>query len=279
MRSGYCEKEIRFLVTGFREGFNLEYDGPWDRRDTSRNLPFRDGIGSPQELWDKVIKEVKLKRYAGPFKKIPFNRFVQSPIGLVPKHGGQTRLIFHLSYDFCKYKSVNFYIPKEKCSVKYRDLDHAIQNCLKILERFPDAVIWMGITDLKSAFRLVPMNKISWILLLMHATNLVDKVEYYFVDKCMPFGASISCAIFQRISNTLHHMATHRLISADVAVQRFITNYLDDFLFITVSLQGCNYMVMVFHGLCADLGIPIAEDKTMWADRQMVFLAILLDGE
>ena len=50
-------------------------------------------------LWNKVMKEVKEKRFAGPFKEIPFEHFIQSPIGLVPKDGGKYyRLIFHLSY-------------------------------------------------------------------------------------------------------------------------------------------------------------------------------------
>ena len=57
-------------------------------------------IGSETELWNKVMKEVKLKHFAGPFKDIPYEEdFIQSPIGLVPKDNGKdTRLIFHLSY-------------------------------------------------------------------------------------------------------------------------------------------------------------------------------------
>ena len=45
------------------------------------------------------MKEVKLKRFAGPFESSPFEDFIQSPVGLVPKDNGKdTRLIFHLSY-------------------------------------------------------------------------------------------------------------------------------------------------------------------------------------
>ena len=45
------------------------------------------------------MKEIAEKRMAGPFEDIPFEHFIQSPIGLVPKDGGKkTRLIFHLSY-------------------------------------------------------------------------------------------------------------------------------------------------------------------------------------
>ena len=44
------------------------------------------------------MKEVKLERYAGPFLKsqIPYQHFVQSPIGLVPEAGGEdsTHILF-----------------------------------------------------------------------------------------------------------------------------------------------------------------------------------------
>ena len=61
------------------------------------------------------MKEVRLKRVAGPFKEIPFESFIQSAIGLVPKAGSdKTRLIFHLSYKFNSdgLESVNFSCQK-----------------------------------------------------------------------------------------------------------------------------------------------------------------------
>ena len=45
------------------------------------------------------MKEVKLNRYVGPFKDIPYDNFIQSPIRLVPKDNGKdVQLIFHLSH-------------------------------------------------------------------------------------------------------------------------------------------------------------------------------------
>ena len=73
------------------------------------------------------MKEVKLKRYAGPYKEIPYdNDFIQSPIGLVPKDNGHDmRLIFHLSYPKTKKagesSSVNANIPQHLCKVQYPD--------------------------------------------------------------------------------------------------------------------------------------------------------------
>ena len=92
--SDYDSGETDYLLNGFSQGFDLEYAGDWCHRDTSNNLPFRDGVGSPVELWNKMIKEVRLGRFAGPYTRIPFANFVQSPIGLVPKSNGETRLNF-----------------------------------------------------------------------------------------------------------------------------------------------------------------------------------------
>ena len=150
------------------------------------------------------MKEVNKGRYAGPFKKIPFENYVQSPIGLMPKDGGtKTRLIFHLSYEFKRSgnKSINVHISKEACLVKYKDLDHAIRNCFRWGGSGKTKSVFLGKTDVELAFRLVPLQKSCWYLLVMMAEHPVTKEKWYFVDKCLPFGASISCAIFQKFSD------------------------------------------------------------------------------
>ena len=95
--SNYDVEKRQFLIDGFRHGFLIGYKGDEHVRRTAPNLKFR--IGDQRILWNKVMKEVKEKRYVGPFADPPFDCFIQSPIGLVPKDGGvNTRLIFHLSY-------------------------------------------------------------------------------------------------------------------------------------------------------------------------------------
>ena len=71
--SNYNEAETRFLISGFREGFDIGYMGPTDRQDESRNMPFR--IGNKKILWNKIMKEIKAGRVAGPFSReeIPFS--------------------------------------------------------------------------------------------------------------------------------------------------------------------------------------------------------------
>ena len=214
-RTNYEDKERRFLIKGFTTGFSLKYRGSFNRTDLSDNIPFTPGVGNRIEMWNKIMKEVKNKRYAGPFEEIPFNNYAQSPIGLVPEDGGaQTRLIFHLSYEFPNgNKSINQLTSREYCSVRYNDIDHAMKNCIYFINKFKDVshysvakTLFLGKTDLKRAFRQVPLKGKMWPILIMKATCPSNGKTYFFVDKCFPFGASISCSHFQRLSNALRHI-------------------------------------------------------------------------
>ena len=77
------------------------------------------------------MKEVKACRFVGPFESSPFENYIQSPLGLVPKGENDTRLIFHLSHPRGGTpQSVNACTPKELCTVKYNDFNEAIKMCL-----------------------------------------------------------------------------------------------------------------------------------------------------
>ena len=90
----------------------------------------------------------------------------------------------------------------------------------------------------------------------------------FFVDKCLPFGSSISCSHFQRFSNALKHITEFQIGHKDS-----ITNYLDDFLFVAPDKATCNAMVSSFIDICNQLGVPVAHEKTEFATTK-----ILLNG-
>ena len=83
----YPEEEIKFLKEGFEIGFDLCYRGPTHRRDRSTNIPFT--VGNKYVLWEKMMKEVKEKCFEGPYDKIPFKYFMQSPVDLVSEVWGK----------------------------------------------------------------------------------------------------------------------------------------------------------------------------------------------
>ena len=203
LESNYNLEKREFLVNSFKTGFPLCFEGDKNVRKNSANLKLR--IGSKTELWNKLMKEVKEQRIAGPFAEIPFDNYIQSPIGLVPKDGGKkTRLIFHLSHPW-KGGSVNAGILKDKCTVKYPDFDEAVKLCLSARKNCK-----MGKSDLSSAFRHLPMKIADFKFLVMKAEYPKTGKVYYFVDKCLPFGSSISCVHFQEVSNAIAHIVVHR---------------------------------------------------------------------
>ena len=275
--SGYDAEETDFLLDGFNNGFDIGYRGEARRQSQARNIPFT--VGNKYILWEKIMKEVKEKRYAGPYETIPFDNYVQSPVGLVLKQGNKTRLIFHLSYCFSedpKDSSINAATPKEWCTVHYNNLDTAIKQCLLVSEQayinFNSKTIVLGKTDLSSAFRVLPLKVSCFCWLVLKAEDPRDGKIKYFIDKCLPFRASISCSHYQRFSNSLKHLISHR------TGHKEITNYLDDFLFIAMLKWICDHIIGEFLEMCKELCIPVASEKTEWGATCLIFLGILLDG-
>ena len=211
------------------------------------NLPFT--VGNQVELWNKVMAEVRLGRYAGPYRTIPFPNYIQSPIGLVPKDTNKTRLIFHLSYPKETGTSVNANIPKDLCGVTYPDFDEAVKLCLQA-----GVNCEMAKSDLVSAFRILCLMKKCWKYLVMKAQSPIDQKVYFFVDKCLPFGAAISCALFQEVSNAISHLVTYATGEANV-------NYLDDFFFVALLKLLCNRQVKSFLHICSLINFPVLLKK------------------
>ena len=136
------------------------------------------------------MAEVKLKRFAGPFASIPFNNYVQPPVGLVEKREpGQTRLIFNPSH--VGNMSVNHCMPKDLCTVKYCDLDHTVRLCMRA-----GINCFAAKADMKSAFRNLPIRKEDWCWLVMMARHPTTGDKWFFVDKCHHLEVELVAAIF-----------------------------------------------------------------------------------
>ena len=261
----YDEEKTKFLVKGFMEGFPIEYHGPMNVQQRAPNLKLDNPETDKIILWNKVMKEVQLKRYAGPFKEIPFKNYIQSPIGLVPKDNGKdVRLIFHLSYPR-KGSSVNSNTPKDLCTVKYPDFNKAIELCLRAGKSCQ-----ISKSDMKSAFRNLCLRRQDWKWMILMAESPIDGSTYFFVDKCLPFGASISCSHFQSFSDVISHIIR-------VKSKKDNVNYLDDFLFVALLTAMCNAQTELFMAICKRINFPISVEKTFWADTRMTFLGFLID--
>ena len=103
----------------------------------------------------------------------------------------------------------------------YKDLDHAIRLCMQFGKG-----CYMAKSDMKSAFRHLVIRKEDWKWLVLMVRHPVTDEKFYFYDKNLPFGASISDSHFQRVSNGIQAIFQWKK-------QHKANNYLDDFLFVT----------------------------------------------
>ena len=261
----YDKRKTDYLIQGITKGFDIGYRGKEDVKYRAQNLK----LNGPEKkliLWNKVMKEIKAERFTGPFDQILFTNYIQSPIGLVPKDGGKDhRLIFHLSYPWGKGKSLNENTPASLCSVQYLDFNRAIELC-----RLAGIGCKCSKSDMKSAFRNLGILKAQWKYLIMTAQSPLNNKYYFYLNKCLPFGASISCAIFQDFSNAIAHILRVKPGKENV-------NYLDNFLFVALLKAMCDVQIDLFLSICGQINFPVSLEKTVFSTTQIVFLGMLID--
>ena len=266
-QTNYDDGEMEFLLQGFRYGFDLGYWGRSDVQLKSPNLKLDVPFGKIL-LWNKIMKEVHAKRYAGPFVTIPYSEYIQSPVGLVPKDNGKdVRLIFHLLYPRGRGLSVNENTPTSMTKVTYPDFSQAIQMCMEAGKSCKIAK-----SDMKATFRNLGILPAQWRYLILKAESPLDGLIYYFVEKALVFGASISCSHFQRFSNAVAHVVRYFTKLPNL-------NYLDDYLFAALLTLVCNNQVRTFLYVCEKIRFPVSLDKTHWASTLLTFLGFLIDTE
>lgn len=253
---GYDAELTYMLQEGFLLGFPLYFEG-------ERSNFFAQNLVSAQQnatiVDTKLFKERQAGRIAGPFDQPPLPQFRVSPLGVVPKKvPGEYRLIHHLS--FPSGASVNDGISSEHTSVTYARVDDAI-----LLIKTLGPGCFLAKTDIKSAFRIIPIRPSDYNLL-----GIFWRGKYYY-DKVMPMGCSSSCRTFEMFSTALEWVAKTHL-----AIPHLI-HILDDFLMGTRTFEQCRVNLERFLSLCEYLGVPIAPEKTVGPVNMLSFAGIELD--
>ena len=129
----------------------------------------------------------------------------------------------------------------------------------------------MSKSDMSSAFRHLGILKKHWRYLVMLAKSPVDGKTYFFVDKCLPFDASISCSHFQAFSDAIPHIVQCK-------TGRDLLNYLDDVFFVALLTAICNQPVEVFLEVCKSINFSVSMEKTFWVTTMITFLGFLIDS-
>ena len=245
------------LKHGFQFGFPLHYSGP-RKGIFSHNLISATTHAS--ELKAKIDDEIASGRMWGPSAFPPFSNLHVSPVGLVPKADGGWRMITHLS--FPPESSINSHIDNQFTSVKYTSFDQVIHAILTI-----GRGAFLGKMDIKSAFRLIPIRPQDFHLLGFYFE------DNFYIDKCLPFGCSVSCNTFEKFSTFLEWLIR------TITETQTIHHYLDDYIFISSTENTTLGLMSAFHSLCVRLGIPLNGEKTEGPATVIKYLGLTIDTQ
>lgn len=245
------------LRDGFKYGFKINYFGPRFSSTCDNLISTKQ---HPDEVRQKIYKEIELGRVAGPFDQVPMHNFRLSPIGIVAKKDGGWRLIHHLS--FPEGSSVNDFIDPDYCTVHYTPFDEVLEMIANL-----GTDSFLAKMDVKSAFRLLPVHPADQELLGFKFNN-----QFYY-DMCLPMGCSISCALWEKFASFLEWVTITK------TGKDTLGHYLDDFIFAAKDIEGCKLLMSSFQNTCRDFGIPLAEEKTVGPKKSLVFLGIEIDTE
>ena len=168
---------VSFLCDGLRYGFKIGYDGPRHPISSSNLI----SANQHQEIIESnLLDEVVQGHTAGPFTNSPYENFRIFPIDHVPKNPKGSG------------HSVNDHIPQENFSLQYIRLDDAI----KIVQELGRGC-YMAKTDIKSAFRNIPIHPDDWKLLGMKWKDM------FFFDMVLPFGLRSAPYLFNLLLDAL----------------------------------------------------------------------------
>ena len=245
------------LLSTLKEGARIGYTGPRSDR-VSPNLI--SAAQHPEVVSLNLQKEIALGRVAGPYPSPPLPKFQCHPVGVIPKkHSTEWRTIYHLS--FPQGTSINDHIPKDPYSLSYVRVDDAI----RILQSLGRGA-FMAKTDLKSAFRLIPIHPDDWNLLGIYWQS------QYYVDMYLPFGLRSAPFLFNQLSDGLEW-----ILKNNYGIQHVI-HILDDFFIAERNKSDCLTSFSTLLRVFMSLKAPVVASKTIGPSREIEFMGIILDS-
>jgi hypothetical protein len=248
------------IFEGIEHGVPVDYVGGRETERFGRNLPIL-----PEHIAkvsDVIAKDVASGKKAGPFDHKPFPHMCISPIGAVPKRDSdKVRVIHHLSYphhgDSVNAGIVEEYLPLSSFGHAARAVRKLGKGCFLIK------------LDVEAAYKQVPVRREDWALL---GFKWLDK---WYYERVLPFGLRSSCRLWELYAASLEFLCQHVL---EKTGKRIVLHYVDDFLFVVEGGEEAKALLREALALCDDLGLPMAQEKTVGPATKLVFLGIELDS-
>ena len=150
-------------------------------------------------------------------------------------------------------------LTQSLCSTNYQSFNEAVEM-VAVIGRF----CYLAKTDVKSAFRILPINFLDLPCL---GICFQDK---FYMDLCLPFGSSISCALFALFAGAFHWMIV-------TFVRVFLKHYLDDFLLGHYTKALCSKALQDIQQLAEEIGVPLSPEKTVLPTQRISFLGLGID--
>ena len=252
----------RYIVDGLHHGFRIGFNRQSRLHPAAANM--KSALEQPQVIDAYLAKELSKGRMLGPFSEnspllppVHINR-----VGVVPKghNTGKWRLITDLSHP--PSHSVNDGIDPSLCSLAYATVD----DVAGIVVQLGRGSLLSKI-DIESAYRLIPVHPDDRPL------QAIKWKQQLYVDPMLPFGLRSAPKIFSAVADALNWCLNQAGI-------RYITHYLDDFIFVTPpgSSEG-SVCMETLNRVCQCLGVPIAEEKRAGPTVCLVFLGIEIDTD
>ena len=235
----YWDKQLGYLI---RYGFPLDFDENVSL--ISNECNYKSGTDFKEDIKMYLQEEKGFGAILGPFKKPPLKNLHISPFMTREKaDSNHRRVIIDLS--FPPDHSINAGVTPDMY------LGTPFLLTLPTIDDITSKIIKLGKgsllykIDVSRAFRHVKMDPKDYSLLGL-------RLQDYFLDTCLPFGFRHGSAIFQCLSDAVHHFMSQK--------GHQVTNYIDDVIgHATVSQAGPSFQIL--KDLLLELGFGLSDKK------------------
>jgi len=262
--------ELGRVVSGFRDGFELGYEGPRSTKWKTSEVPDEPELVT--RVREHLKKEIAAGRLIGPLPNIVpvYIKFVRvSPVRLIPKKSmGQIlankyRLIHNLSHGKISKSSVNDFIDKEKFELVYIRVDEvgrALRDSGWGAKMFK--------SDMSDAFRIAPVAPSDIPLLgISFDGNL-------YLETRLVFGVRSGPSIFTEIAGLIKELFNAIILGHS------LKHMMDDFFGFSHrnNILAAEVSLIGFKDLMNTLGSELSAEKTEQPNTKMIILGLEFDS-